>query len=473
MPLSWRAGPIVLSTFVAVAGLTAGAAWLLRSRVEPPAPPELSSLDADLIDLIAQARAEVRAQSHDPAAWARLGMVYEANGWVGLASTCYAESVARRDTEARSWYRLAVVRARLGNVEGALAAGLRASVLDPQYAPAHWRLGLWRLDRGELDAAERAFRRVLEIHPTDPAGSTGLARVDLARQKPERAAGTLERLLAARPGDRYALQLLGAAYRQMGRHDEAAVALAVGVDSEPGWRDPWSDEVAQYRRGYATLLKGAVERFQNGRFDEAIAIYEKLREGHDNPSLAAQLGAAYVAAGRVDAALSLLEPLVRTSVEHVDAHVVLASAYLHKRNTKLALAHADRALALKPTHARGHEVRGMILWRAERHDAALTEFDEAHRADPRNTKLLVWMGMVHGDRSDYREALARFEQAAMKSPTLIEAWLGMARAHLELGSVEPAAAALARAARIDAAHPQVRAGFARLDERSRDRPRRR
>jgi tetratricopeptide (TPR) repeat protein len=451
--------------------LTAGAAWLLRRGPDPPAPPDLSSLDPELVDLIAQTRAEVRAAPQDAAAWARLGMVYEANGFVGLADACYAQSVARRDKEARWWYRLAVVRARLGNVEGGLEAALRASELDPEYAPAHWRLGLWGLDRGELDAAERAFRRVLEIDPAEPAGSTGLARVDLARKQPERAAGRLEALLAARPGDRDALQLLGRAYGQMGRRDEAALALAMGIDGEPSWRDPWSDEVAQYRRGYATLLKDAVEHVRNGRHEEAIGIYERLRRRHESPSLLTQLGAAYVAAGRIDAALSVLEPLVLASPSQFEAHVTLASAYLRKRNTERALAHADRALALNPTHARAHEARGMILWRTERYDEALAEFDEAHRADPRNAMALVWMGMVHADRKHYRDALARFEQAAAKSPVLVDAWLGIARAHVELGSIEHATAALARAERIDPSHPQVRAGWARLGELGRAKPR--
>ncbi|MGQ0736400.1 MAG: tetratricopeptide repeat protein [Acidobacteriota bacterium] len=468
MPRTSRVALIV--RLGAVAALIAGVGWLQRGGAEPPAPPELSSLDPELIDLIAATRAEVRAAPQDSAAWARLGMVYEANGFVGLAGDCYAQSVARRDTEARWWYRLALVRARLGDVEDAIAAARRASDLDPRYAPAHWRQGLWWLDRGELDAAEGAFRRVLEIDPADPAGSTGLARIDLARSQPQRAAGTLETLLAARPGDRYALQLLGRAYTQMGRRDEAAFALAVGLDGEPRWRDPWSDEVRRYRRGYATLLKDAVDHFQNGRFEEAIGIFEKLRERHESPALMTQLGAAYVAAGRIDSALSVLEPLVLANPGQVEAHVTLASAHLRKRNTEQALAHADRALALNPTHTRAREARGMILWRTDRYDEALAEFDQVYRADPRNAQALVWMGMVHADQRRYRDALARFEQAAVKSPVLVDAWLGIARTHVELGSIEQAATALGRAELLDRSHPQVRAGWERLEELGLARP---
>ena len=458
----------VLVFLITVAALTA-AGWLLRRDHDTPVPADLASLDPDLAMLIEESRGSIRADPTDPAAWARLGMVYEANGFIGLAATCYEQSLARRSTEARWWYRLALVRGRLGDVDGALAAAVRTSEIDSRYAPARWREGLWRLDRGELDVAERAFRRALEIDPTDSASSTGLARVDLARQRPERAADTLEALLNARPGDRYALQLLGRAYSQLGRRDEAAFALAIAGDGEPSWRDPWSDELAQYRRGHAALLKDAVVHMDNGRFDEAIELYEKLRQRRESAALVTQLGAAYIAAGRIDAALAVLEPLVLASPDQVDAHVTLASAYLHKGNAQRALAHADRALALNSTHARAHEARAMILWRTERYEPALAEFDEAHRADPRNAMTLVWMGMVHADRRHYREALDGFEQAAEKSPMLVDAWLGIARAHIELGSLEQAAAALTRAERIDGGHPQVAAGWTRLNELARAR----
>lgn len=469
MPQIKRVAALVF--LITVAALTA-ARWPIRGEHAPPVPPDLARLDPDLAALIEETRVGIRADPTSPAAWARLGMVYEANGFIGLAATCYEQSLARRGTEARWWYRLALVRGRLGDVDGALAAAVRASEIDSGYAPAHWRQGLWRLDRGELDAAERAFRRALEIDLADSAGSAGLARVDIARQRPERAVDTLEALLAARPGDRYALQLLGRAYAQLGRRDDAAFALAIAGDSEPSWRDPWSDELAQYRRGHAAVLKDALVHLQNGRFDEAIGLYEKLRQRRETPALITQLGAAYIAAGRIDTALALLEPLVVASPEQVDAHVTLASAYLRKGNVERALAHADRALALDSAHARAHEARAMVLWRTRQYDAAFAEFDEVHRADPRNAMALVWMGMLHADRSRYREALTRFEQAGEKSPMLIDAWLGIARAHIELGSLEQAAAALTRAELIDKAHPQVAAGWARLNELTRAGPRR-
>ena len=43
----------------------------------------------------------------------------------------------------------------------------------------------------------------------------------------------LEQALATSPGDRYTLQLLGTAYRRVGRVDEARFALTVGAAGAP------------------------------------------------------------------------------------------------------------------------------------------------------------------------------------------------------------------------------------------------
>src|SRR4029077_18515771 len=154
-------------------------------------------------------------------------------------------------SEAKWWYRLAAVDSRLGRTGGAISPMRRGIERDPTYAPAFWHLGLWLLDQNQVEGAERAFSRSTEIHPAERAGWIGLARVYLQRDENARAAGLLERLVGAAPAEGYTLQLLGTAYRRLGRVDEAAAAMQVGAKGEPQWSDPWTDEMLAFRRGYA------------------------------------------------------------------------------------------------------------------------------------------------------------------------------------------------------------------------------
>src|SRR5207237_1826986 len=147
---------------------------------------------------------------------------------IGAARDAYAAATAVSGAEAKWWYRLAFVQARSGHMDDAVRNVRRAIDLDGTYAPAHWRLGLWLLDRDDTAGAERAFTRAGELNPSDVSAAAGLARVYLQRGQNQQAADVLERALAKNPGDRYAMQLLGTAYRRLGRADEAEFALVVG-----------------------------------------------------------------------------------------------------------------------------------------------------------------------------------------------------------------------------------------------------
>ena len=60
-------------------------------------------------------------------------------------------------------------RSREGDLDAALEAEDRVIELNGSYAPAHWRKGLWLLDRGELEAAQAAFERAIRLDAGDPA----------------------------------------------------------------------------------------------------------------------------------------------------------------------------------------------------------------------------------------------------------------------------------------------------------------
>ena len=240
---------------IAAAGTALVAASLAAyrvARVSAPAPPSLADLGPtapEIADIVRQARASVAEDPRDGGRWGRFGMVCEANGLTGAAGTAYANAAALQPAEPKWPFHLAAVESRLGGADDAVRDMRRAIDLNPGYAPAHWRLGLWLLDENQTEGAERAFSRATDIDPADRAGWIGLARVYLQRDENERAAGLLERLVSSAPSDSYALQLLGTAYRRLGRADEAASASQVGAKGEAAWTDAWTDEMLAFRRG--------------------------------------------------------------------------------------------------------------------------------------------------------------------------------------------------------------------------------
>ncbi len=448
---------------VLVAAVVWWAPW--STSPEPPTPPDLQQVDPDVAALVRETLDGVADDPADASAWARLGMVYEANGLIGAARDAYRQALGLQESEARWWYRLGLVQARLGDVAGAIVSVTLAIDRFGGYAPAHWHKGLWLFDQDDVDGAEAAFTRATEVDGDDAGGWVGLSRVFLVRQQPERAVEVLEDLLDRQPGDRYALQLLGRAYRQLGRVEEARLALAMASGGEPLLRDPWSEELVEFQRGYATLLKAATQYRVAGQLVEAITIYEDLRvQRPDDLALLNRLASAYLVAGRHDEGLALLTDAVGRDPDHVETQVNLASAYLRLDDPPRALEHAEHALVLSPRSGRAHEARGMILWQTDRRADAVAAFGDARRYDPRNHMALVWTGMVLDEMGRPRDALASFEAAVSQAPGLPEAWLGIAKIRMALGGLDDAELALRRAAQLDGQNPQVAAGLARLEE---------
>ena len=452
-----------------IAGLTLAGGlslYFLRSDANPPAIPRLAdhgSLAPEVSALVREVTDQLAQDRGDGARWGRLGMVYEANGVVGAAREAYIAATVVRPSDAKWWYRLAVVEARMGRPEDAVRDVRRAIEAAPGYAPAHWRLGLWLLDANDTEGAERAFKQASALDPADPAGAVGLGRTYLQRNDNLRAVAVLERTLAKSPGDRYAMQLLGTAYRRLGRVDEAAFALAVGVGGEPTWADPWTDEMTAFRRGFAVRLKDATQYFLAGQTKQAIPLLEALqREKPEDLALLSHLGEVYVAALRPEDGIPTLERVVAREPDRFGAYVSLASGYLQQNDLIRAREAIDRAIAINPSLGRAYETKGLILWRAGDDRAAREMLQQAVLHDPRAVRAMVWQGMVEMNLARPGDALVSFTRATRLDPTRVDAWVGVGNAAMMLGQFDRAAAAVERAAQLNPDAPDVKQAVDRL-----------
>ena len=429
----------------------------------PPDPATLGNVDPAVRTLVDELTASVNADRRDAARWGRLGLAYEANGLLVQAAQAYDVAVGLDEREPRWRYRRGILTARRGDVDAALADLEQVIVLAPSYAPARWRKGLWLLDLARPDAAATAFREALAAAPTDPAGPIGLALVHLSKREDEQAAEALERLLAKSPGDRYALHLLGTAYQRLGRTEEARFALSIGRGGQPLWADAWSEEVDQYRRGFAAMLKEATQLGMERRFDESISLLERLRALRpEDTALRVYLGGMYASAGRMGEATAILEPVLAADPRHFDATMHLASGYLFTGALDEAAEYAARALELRPESADAAKLRGVVDWQQGREREALARFEAAAASDPRDPMPHLWMGMINGQQGQYLRARNRFEAALSKNPLLGDALIGLADTHAATGDFAEAEKILERAAQAEPNNPRLAAAQERI-----------
>jgi predicted Zn-dependent protease len=460
-----RAALVGFGIFGAALVAAVAAAYIRAAMTTPPVPnvADLGPLAPEVRPLVEEALEGLRQDRGDGARWGRFGMICEANGLRDAARNAYHAATVVQPSEAKWWYRLAWVEALAAQFDEAIRDVRRAVDLQPGYAPAQWRLGLWMLDRNDNDEAERVFTRARETDPSGVAPGVGLARVYLQRREDQRAIDTLKQTLSRHPDDRYAMQLLGRAYSRIGRVTEAAFAQALSSDTQPDWADPWTLEVGEFERGFAVRLKNAARRFLANPTQASFAQLEQLRqEKPDDLALLSHLGEMYVEARRFDAGIPLLEAAVAKDPQRFEAFVSLASAYLERNDLPRARTAIARAVAIHPTLGRAHEIRGAVLARAGDKRGAVEALQLAVRYDPRSTRAMIWKGRLEMQLARPADAQESFTRATQQDPMVAEGWVGLVDAAIALGAFDRAAAAIEQAGRFNPSNQAVKDAAKRL-----------
>ncbi len=450
-------------------GLIALGIWSSRRSNDsgPPLPRTMSRIEPAVIQLIRKTRGDLSKDLTDPGRWLELGKVYDANEFYELAVECYQRAVLLNEAHAQSWYHLGVGRTRLGQDDAATEAMRRAAELAHSYAPAHWRLGLLLLEQGRLDEAELAFRRATQIDDQDSAGWLGLARVDLTRGDNQSAAATLETLLSwTKTNAGYANQLLGVAYRRLGRTQEAETAMMRSQGAPAVWNDRWRLELMNFRPGYSPRLRQASELLVAGKVDEAVAKLEKLREEYpEKHTVAINLANAYRVKGRLQESVHLLGEVVAAKPEDYRANFSLAASCGKISQLQgieapevwrgRALEYAQHAIDQNPSFSAAYALIGDLLVLEERFAEAVDQYREAYRRDHASYQWLYRAGVVHMQQRQWAEAAQDLETVTRQAPTFVGAFRALGLAQIQLGRLDEAEAMMLHAKQLSPDDPTV------------------
>jgi tetratricopeptide (TPR) repeat protein len=144
----------------------------------------------------------------------------------------------------------------------------------PENAWGHYMLGLSQWKVGNLDAAEEAFEKALEIDPQHVKSLNNLSRVLLDAGRPNDALARIEHVLELDPSSGEGYRLLGRARTELGQIEDAIDAYknAILLDERDAWsinnfgliylREGWSTQ-ALPPLARAVELRGDVAVFQN------------------------------------------------------------------------------------------------------------------------------------------------------------------------------------------------------------------
>ncbi len=291
-------------------------------------------------------------------------------------------------------------------------------------------------ERGELDAAEAAYRQLLAAHPGQPALLARLALVRKERGAFSEAEGLLRRAIAAAPQEAALHSNLGNVLRNLERLADAEASYRKALTLNPSFGE------ASYNLG--VVLEDA------GRGDEALAAYRgAVARGYPNPAAQVRIGALLIGLERAAEALDALDAALRTAasfeahyyrglalaqLEQFDEAVetLRAAAALRPESTEALTALAnglrgagklDDALGvhwqlveLRPSDVSAHEAVNRLAWMAGRKDLFLRSFAFARDRGVEDALLLTSEAQLRMQRNDQAGAEPLLRRALELTP---------------------------------------------------------
>jgi predicted TPR repeat methyltransferase len=115
------------------------------------------------------------------------------------------------------------------HVDDAIAACRTAIEKRPNYADAHYHLGVAHRHKGNIEDARRSLAKAVELAPTSTRALQGLAVLQAETGRLSEAETLLRKVIALSHDSAAAHQGLGMVLQKMGRHNEASLAFIQAV----------------------------------------------------------------------------------------------------------------------------------------------------------------------------------------------------------------------------------------------------
>lgn len=300
-----------------------------------------------------------------------------------------------------------------------IGPGESESAPQPPVAPgspaaARFELGTQALARGELDAAERAFREVLRMDPGSAQPLLGLAEVALRRSRPDEAWAWLEKARSLAPKSAEVHHAIARYHIIARKYDKAEAALkkTLALDAR--------NLRAQLDLGdlYVNVLNSPIQAIPAYR--AAIAIDPKHAGAHHG------LGMALMGTGKAALAEEEFRKAAGLAPKNPLPHQALARLYVRQGQPDKALAAYADALKVQPGFMPAALGRGDVFLDRGDPASAAAEYRRAAQAAPNSDVPRVKLGMALQAAGKPGEAQQAYEEAIRLNPAAALAYNNLA-----------------------------------------------
>ncbi|HYJ08996.1 MAG TPA: tetratricopeptide repeat protein [Polyangiaceae bacterium] len=250
------------------------------------------------------------------------GMAAFQNGDLQGARTQFTQAAQADQKAFQAFYSLGVVKERLGDTAGALAAYRQATLIVSDYEPAIFAYAVLLARSGRADEAVEYMNGRLTAMPKSAAVSGAMAEIKSIQGDSGAAQRYAQEALKKNPDYRPAMVTIARDHYRARRLDLALYALK-GILDGYGTENPPRDK----NNAEARLIRGLIYKEQNLRGPAMEELKKALELRPDLVEARVHLATYLLESGNPSEAAPLLEGALRYQVDHVIAHLNLGDAY--------------------------------------------------------------------------------------------------------------------------------------------------
>ena len=288
--------------------------------------------------------------------------------------------------DAESLYIAGVQQLWQENWAAALVYFQKAIAKNPQYAEAHYNLGVAYGILGRYEEEIGAYKQAIRIKPDYNKAQYNLGVVYGSLGRYQEAIEAFKQAIRIKPDDSKAHNNLGTAYSRLGRHEEAIEAIK-----------------------------------------QAIRINPDYAEAHCN------LGVAYANLGHWEEAIEVYKQAIRIKPDDAEAHYNLGVAYGELGRHEEAMEAFKQAIRINPDYAEAHYNLGVTYGKLGRYEEEIKAYKQAIKIKPDDVEAHCNLGVSYGKLGHYEEAIEAFKQAIRIKPDLAEAHCNLGLSYLLIG----------------------------------------
>jgi tetratricopeptide (TPR) repeat protein len=322
---------------------------------------------------------------------------------------------------------------RDGDLDAAEKAFRRVLTVDPRSAAAYANLGVIAMRRKEWDHALELLKKAELLDPKMAGIRLNMGIAEFRRANYGAAIVPLGSVLHDQPDSSQARYLLGLCQVFTERYPDALATL------QPLWTERSGDVMYLYVLGIAAHNAG------NDALDQQ-ALSRMIEVGGDSAELHFILGKSYLNRHEESAALPELGRAIASNPHLPFAHFTLGVAHARLGDDD-ALAEQEfrKDIAIEPDLADNYAQLGFLYTRAQKFSAGEQAFAEALRRDPRMAAARLGLAQLYFNEEKFAEALREADAALQLAPETQNVHYLRGRILTRLGRREEARAELAAA----------------------------